>query len=436
MEKKTIGRFIAVLRRANGMTQRELGERLFVSDKTVSRWECDECTPELSLIPAIAEIFGVTADELLRGERINTERVASDDEDYAQKQRAKTDKQFRLMLDRANRKYKNLTLISIGIAILGMIVAMIVNLGFSKGLIAFWLAAAFLVASEICQVCFAINARIIPDEDDEVYLARVNEMNTAVVKGAVTVSFINALLFAFCLPLVTLIDGANYGLRFNSWLLSGVLYCAIAFLICYAIYIIFVHGSLLKKGLLVLSQDAELAIRTNRRLLIKTVSIALCVALFLGVCIFVMNQIGWRGFVREYKFETCEDFKAFMEQDYKNWLTEGYSRKDGNGDIVIDIPTGHVRTDAEIRNADGKVICEYYYNPDLYHSITFKYDAYDKMPVTVVKKRDRANAADVFYTVESALYALIACDFVVAAAVHLVGLYKNKNYIERKKEKV
>ena len=69
MEKKTIGKFIAVMRKANGMTQKELGDKLFVSDKTVSRWERDECTPELSLIPAIAEIFGITTDELLRGEK-------------------------------------------------------------------------------------------------------------------------------------------------------------------------------------------------------------------------------------------------------------------------------------------------------------------------------------------------------------------------------
>ena len=55
MEKKTIGKFISALRKANGMTQKELGEKLFVSDKTVSRWECDECTPELFLIPSIAE---------------------------------------------------------------------------------------------------------------------------------------------------------------------------------------------------------------------------------------------------------------------------------------------------------------------------------------------------------------------------------------------
>ena len=65
------------MRKANGMTQKELGEKLFVSDKTVSRWECDECTPELSLIPAIAELFGITTDELLRGERFHSDNAGN-----------------------------------------------------------------------------------------------------------------------------------------------------------------------------------------------------------------------------------------------------------------------------------------------------------------------------------------------------------------------
>lgn len=69
MEQKTIGKFITALRKANGMTQKDLAEQLNVSDKTVSRWERDEGTPDLSMIPVIAEIFGVTCDELLRGER-------------------------------------------------------------------------------------------------------------------------------------------------------------------------------------------------------------------------------------------------------------------------------------------------------------------------------------------------------------------------------
>ena len=74
MEKKTIGSLIAALRKANGMTQQELAEKLNVSDKTVSRWERDDGAPDLSAIPVIAEIFGITCDELLRGERKSPEQ--------------------------------------------------------------------------------------------------------------------------------------------------------------------------------------------------------------------------------------------------------------------------------------------------------------------------------------------------------------------------
>ena len=202
MEKKTIGKFISALRKANGMTQKELGEKLFVSDKTVSRWECDECTPELSLIPAIAELFGITTDELLRGERNNPERNTSDTEDAISKQKAKRDKQFKLMLDKRKRRYQNMTLISIGITIHGFIAAAIANLAFTQGLIAFCLAAAFCVASEICQICFTVNARIVLDEDDESNTDAIQTANTGFVKTAVAITFVNVLLLAFCLPLV------------------------------------------------------------------------------------------------------------------------------------------------------------------------------------------------------------------------------------------
>ena len=67
MERKSIGAFISALRKSNGMTQKELAEKLCVSDKAVSRWERDESAPDLYLIPVIAEIFGVTSDELLLG---------------------------------------------------------------------------------------------------------------------------------------------------------------------------------------------------------------------------------------------------------------------------------------------------------------------------------------------------------------------------------
>lgn len=54
MANKSIGQFIAALRKANGLTQKELAEKLNVSDKAISRWERDECSPDISLIPVIA----------------------------------------------------------------------------------------------------------------------------------------------------------------------------------------------------------------------------------------------------------------------------------------------------------------------------------------------------------------------------------------------
>lgn len=69
MDKKSMGSFIAALRKAKGWTQKDLAALLHVSDKTVSRWETGDGTPDLSLVPVLAELFGVTCDELLRGER-------------------------------------------------------------------------------------------------------------------------------------------------------------------------------------------------------------------------------------------------------------------------------------------------------------------------------------------------------------------------------
>ena len=58
MERRTLGSFLAALRKAKGLTQQQLADLLHVSNKAVSRWERDECAPDLSLIPVIADLFG------------------------------------------------------------------------------------------------------------------------------------------------------------------------------------------------------------------------------------------------------------------------------------------------------------------------------------------------------------------------------------------
>ena len=249
MEKKTIGKFISALRKANGMTQKELGEKLFVSDKTVSRWECDECTPELSLIPSIAEIFGITTDELLRGERNNPDRETVSD-DTANKQKAKSDKQFKLMLHSRKKKFTNLSFISIGLVIVGLIAAMICNLGFSRGLLGFCLASVFLVAATICQICFTVSFRMLIDEDDAEHAEEIKKANTDMVFSSVKIFFGILLALAFCLPIAVITleyFNSYYGLVIDSWILFGTMFAVAAFLAAYCIYKLIILKVLVKR---------------------------------------------------------------------------------------------------------------------------------------------------------------------------------------------
>ncbi len=67
--KSTVAKQIAALRAQNGMTQLELAEQLHYSDKAVSKWERGESIPELATLVAIADLFDVTLDELIRNRK-------------------------------------------------------------------------------------------------------------------------------------------------------------------------------------------------------------------------------------------------------------------------------------------------------------------------------------------------------------------------------
>ena len=80
MDNKKFGEFIAQLRKEKHLTQKELAERLFISDKAVSKRERGLSMPNVSMLIPIAEALGVTVTELLRGERLETERILKKDE--------------------------------------------------------------------------------------------------------------------------------------------------------------------------------------------------------------------------------------------------------------------------------------------------------------------------------------------------------------------
>lgn len=70
IDKQKFGAFIAELRKEKGFTQKELAEKLFISDKAVSKWETGQSMPDITLLRPLADILGVTTTELLEGQRL------------------------------------------------------------------------------------------------------------------------------------------------------------------------------------------------------------------------------------------------------------------------------------------------------------------------------------------------------------------------------
>ncbi len=210
MEKKTIGSFISVLRKAKGMTQRELAEQLNVSDKAVSRWEREETLPDLTLIPVLADIFGVTADELLRGCRNTTEAPAAHSEEKSQKQLC-------YLLNKAKTNYQIRTLIAVLIAVLGVIAAAILNLAFLRAIAGFWVGCIFFLTAAVLQTIFKIQSGASLQGEDfegEALTACKQALNKYSFWGYTAI----AALFAFTLPLLG-VEDAYMGLTLESWLI-------------------------------------------------------------------------------------------------------------------------------------------------------------------------------------------------------------------------
>lgn len=69
MDENRIGQFIARMRKEKNMTQKDLADRLHITDKAVSKWERGLSCPDISLLTSIADILGVTTGELLNGKK-------------------------------------------------------------------------------------------------------------------------------------------------------------------------------------------------------------------------------------------------------------------------------------------------------------------------------------------------------------------------------
>ena len=402
MEKKTIGGFISALRKANGMTQKDLAERLNVSDKTVSRWERDDGAPDLAVIPVIAKIFDVTCDELLRGERKSPSERTEPAE--GSESTPKAEKQRQHLLKSTLSQYKNLTYIAMGVSGVGMIVALVCNLAFLKAVLGFFLGAIFFVASIVCQAVF-VNKAFFSVEDaglDERVLSDFKRkvINLAEMSIGLTVAFIG-----FTFPLI-LVD-AYMGLGSDSLLIWGAIGAA-AFLLIYTIVLYFLNASFLKKDMYSLSEKEAAVYHRNHKLK-RTCAIVLVILLgatFVGHQ-FATSIFGPYSIMKGTTFEDYDSFVEYMEQDIP--ASPRHSFKGGMTAVEIPVSSEEIGTSTyydeygneiseeealtrRLEDKNGNVVCEYIDRNE--HVVSLRYTPKDGtiLPITVCTEDDLQEA--------------------------------------------
>lgn len=388
----SIGSFLAALRKANGLTQKQLADKLNVSDKAVSRWERDECAPDLSLIPVLAELYGVTSDEILRGRRADPITGTTPQAEE------KSKKRLQYLLNQITTRFKLQSLISVGIAMTGMTAAMILN-AFNHAQAGFLVGCIFFLAATICQAIFLINARsrLMDDDFDDAAIAGCRHK---LIVGSEWVFSIIAILVFAAAPLL-LADDPFWGLTVPYWWHNGLISMSIPALLCPIICHIINTKAGITRPINWKTPKNILRIRTIATLLIVLMATTLLQGLF-----------GWwldehiASLGDAIKFETLESFKSYMEQpmsDSGELLTYYKTVHDETGreiDIYHDSQNAeywyypeHIQQ--SVYNKDGEVILSYQLYNDNVGYITYS-STDDCLPILVQTTQQRIASNDMF----------------------------------------
>lgn len=202
MERKTMGAFIAALRKARGMTQQEVADRLNVSNKTISKWERDEGYPEITIIPALAELFKVTSDEILRGERIPRR------EENPGKQAARVERQIRQIVNSTMTRFQNFSCLAAALALSGWVILFTIAYTFYRPLLGFGIMAIFVLAGVTMEV-FLINTVRAATGNREITGGNaklLTQLRKTINRYAFAVFMINIAVFILSLPFILFRD--------------------------------------------------------------------------------------------------------------------------------------------------------------------------------------------------------------------------------------
>jgi len=379
MEKKSLGAFIAQLRKEKNLTQKQLAELLNVSDKTISHWECDENSPDISLLPILAGTLGVSVDELLEGEKKIIQPTPGQhyatpkSEDFSEKAGTFTSRALNKIKSKMTgdiaeryRYFRMLSLVGTVIACVALLSITLTNLIsgtvleyfmadnmlFLPGIIVFigslWTLAISLGFTLGARFAFSKGMHPSPEasEEEKKYIFKAN-----------TVSF-NNLFLVFCsLPMA--LTGIQDILDFA--VILNVPIAIISLVVLWLVLTLILN----KKGIL----------RTDRKkhLAIKYLGIfGLSFILVAGSLWFITEEI-WFPKAEYITFDSPEEFKTYMETPKKK--PDSAYRIDGvsptiaisNG-IIIEEGDDYVRNERVYGDGPGGVVVDFaWHNKEVYN---------------------------------------------------------------------
>lgn len=411
MEKKTMGAFLAALRKANGMTQKDLADKLNVSDKTVSRWECDDGAPDLSLIPVIAEIFNITCDELLRGERKSPEERAD-----AADVTPKGEKQRQRLLKSTLFRFRTQTLVAMGISVAGWIAALICNLAFLRAILG-GLCGAICYAASILMQMICMNAAFFSVEDAGLEEGQLSQFRRTVIGLSEKSVCITMGLLGFTAPLLLVSKDAYVGLDVGHMFILGIMGTGVLLLI-YGIACYFLNASFVRKGIFSLSEK-EAEIYHHNHKLKRSCAVTLAAVLAVTVLGHVAATTIWGpwSIMKGTTFDNYESFIAYMEQDVPSIrLYFGEAAPEVSGAITYLDEYGNEISEEEalthrLENQNGDEVCVYVQRNQNVASIRYAEKNGSLLPITVCTYDDLQEAehtAAVRHVIFGCLYALEA----------------------------
>lgn len=307
MENRTLGTFIAFLRKEKGLTQKQLAEILNVSDKTVSHWECDETSPDISLLPILAETLGVSVDELLKGEKktvqptVEHHYIPPKSEGFATRTINKIKSKMAGDISERYRYFRMLSLIGTIIPCVVIMIITITNLiagnyflnelAFIPGLVALagslWILAISVGLTLVARLAFykSIHPSAEATQEEKKYIYKSNGV------------CFNNLYLVFCalpMALTGYQDILDFAVILN--LLIAVICLAVLWLVL----------------ILILNKKGFLCTNKKNLLTLKYVSIFVASALIVSWALLLFGDV-YTSHVEDIVFDNSAEFVAYME---------------------------------------------------------------------------------------------------------------------------